>query len=141
MKSQCKSYADKKRPKKGKDWDTKWFMEKLFEPPATKANVLTHIGLWPTATKLNPSWKTEVSKSASIKPWGGICFPFQIYKDMIKLKLDHYLHVFWYFGEKNYARFWIIYVDRVIKNNCFWAIAVNSFEVLKSLMPYFEQLV
>ena len=26
-----------------------------FEPPAARANVLTHVGLWPTAIKLNPS--------------------------------------------------------------------------------------
>ena len=28
-----------------------------------------HVGLWPTAIKLNPLWKTEVNKSAWIKPW------------------------------------------------------------------------
>ena len=27
-----------------------------------------HVGLWPMAIKLNPLWKTEVSKSAWIKP-------------------------------------------------------------------------
>ena len=32
--------------------------------PAARANLLTHIGLWPMAIKLNPSCKMEVSKSA-----------------------------------------------------------------------------
>ena len=31
--------------------------------------MLMHIDLWPTAIKLNPSWKTVVSKSPWIKPW------------------------------------------------------------------------
>ena len=33
-----------------------------LEPPAARANMLMHILLWPTAIKLNPSWKTEVKK-------------------------------------------------------------------------------
>ena len=40
-----------------------------YEPQAARANMLTHNGLWPTTIKLNPSWKTEISKSAWIKPW------------------------------------------------------------------------
>lgn len=67
----------------------------------------------------------------------GICFPFQIYGDIMQLKIDHYLRVFWYFSSKKHVRFWIIYVKRVEKNNCFFAKAVNSSEVLKSLMLYF----
>ena len=39
-----------------------------YEPIAARANVVTYVGLWPTAIKLNPSWKTEVSRSAWIKP-------------------------------------------------------------------------
>ena len=35
------------------------------------ANMLTHIGLWAMAIKLNPSWKMEVSKSTWINPWKG----------------------------------------------------------------------
>ena len=38
-----------------------------YEIPAARANVLTYVGLWSTAIKLNPSWKMEVSKSAWIK--------------------------------------------------------------------------
>ena len=38
------------------------------EPPVAMANVLIDIGLWPTAIKLNASWKKEVSKNAWIKP-------------------------------------------------------------------------
>ena len=36
--------------------------------PAARVNVLKHVGLWPTAIKLNPLWKMELSKSAWIKP-------------------------------------------------------------------------
>ena len=42
-----------------------------LKPPASRANALTYVGLWPMAIKLNPSWKTEVSKSAWIKPCRG----------------------------------------------------------------------
>ena len=96
-KSPCKSYAGKKRPKeekirspndawKGyfKTWD--WWNSQRYQghcpwtpqggltaphmnPPAASANVLTYIGLWSMTIKLNPSWKTEVNKSAWIKPW------------------------------------------------------------------------
>ena len=55
----------KKRPKKGKDWVTKWCKERLFE----NLGAWTPAGLWHTAIKFNPLWKTEVSKSAWIKPW------------------------------------------------------------------------
>ena len=40
------------------------------------ANVLMHVGLWPITIILNPSWKTEVRKSAWIKPW----FPMRYFK-------------------------------------------------------------
>ena len=43
-----------------------------LEPPAARANVLTHIALWPTAIKLSPLWKSEVSKSAWIKSSVGL---------------------------------------------------------------------
>ena len=39
-----------------------------MNPQLQVANVLPHVGLLPTVIKLNPSWKTEVSKSAWIKP-------------------------------------------------------------------------
>ena len=39
-----------------------------YKLPAARGNMLTYDGLWPTAIKLNPLWKTEVSKSAWIKP-------------------------------------------------------------------------
>ena len=96
-KSPCKFYKGKKSSKKGKCEITKWCMERLFEklglvkfpklPGAMpqggfivpqmsfqlqRANMLTHIELWPTAIKLNPSWKTEVRKSTWTKPWTGI---------------------------------------------------------------------
>ena len=32
-----------------------------------RANVLTYVGSWPVSVKLNPSWKTEISKSTWIK--------------------------------------------------------------------------
>ena len=32
------------------------------------ASMLMYVGVWPMTIKLNPSWKTEVSKSAWIKP-------------------------------------------------------------------------
>ena len=87
-KSPCKSYAGKKRPKKGKHnghqimhgtaiWKPR--ISKIakasrgsapYEHSAARANMVTFVGLWPTAIKLNPSWKTDVSKSAWIKPWG-----------------------------------------------------------------------
>ena len=97
-KSACKSHAGKKRPKNVKDRVTERCMGRLFEKrdwcnsqsfqgrcpwtpqgnmwaysspyesPVVMANVLTHTGLWPAAIKLNLSWKTEVSKSAWIKP-------------------------------------------------------------------------
>ena len=35
-----------------------------------------HVGLWPMTIILNPSWKTEVRKSAWIKPW----FPKRYFK-------------------------------------------------------------
>ena len=37
-------------------------------------DVLTHVGLWPTFIKLSLSGKTEVSKSAWIKP----CLPISL---------------------------------------------------------------
>ena len=40
-----------------------------YESLAARTNMLAYIGLCPTTIKLNPSWKTEVSKSAWIKPW------------------------------------------------------------------------
>ena len=40
-----------------------------YEPPVAIPNVLMHVRLYATAIKLNPSWKTEVNKSAWIKPW------------------------------------------------------------------------
>ena len=40
-----------------------------LKTPAARVNVLRHVGLWPTAIRLSPLWKTEVRKSASIKPW------------------------------------------------------------------------
>ena len=40
-----------------------------YEPPVAMFNMLTHVRLWPRAIKLSSSWKTEVSKSAWIKPW------------------------------------------------------------------------
>lgn len=33
------------------------------------ANVLMHAGIWPMTIEPNPSWKTEVTKSAWIKPY------------------------------------------------------------------------
>ena len=39
-----------------------------YESPVAMANVLMQVGLWSRAIKLNPSWKTEVSKYAWIKP-------------------------------------------------------------------------
>ena len=39
-----------------------------FEPIAVRTKVLTYVGLWPTAIQLNPSWKTEDSESACMKP-------------------------------------------------------------------------
>ena len=41
-----------------------------ISPQQHGANVVTHVRLWPIAVKINLSWKTEVSKSAWIKPWG-----------------------------------------------------------------------
>ena len=41
-----------------------------LNPLAARADVLMHIGLWPTAIRLNPSGRAEVSKSDWIKPWG-----------------------------------------------------------------------
>ena len=90
-KSPCKSYTDKNgtKTKNGKDQVTKWCMERLFEnlglvksldpnrgdyystpykSLVAMPNRLTHVGLWPRAMKLNPSWKTEVSKNAWMKP-------------------------------------------------------------------------
>ena len=40
-----------------------------YEPPAAKANVLAYVRLCPTGIKLNPSWNSEISKNAWIKPW------------------------------------------------------------------------
>ena len=95
-KSPCKSYGCKKWPKNkrlgqrmmhGKAiWkirfgdiakaskDCPWTPQRPhysapYEPPAEGANVLMRVGSWPMVIKLNPSWKTEVSKSAWIKPW------------------------------------------------------------------------
>ena len=45
----------------------KWDLQYLLEHEAARANVLTHVGLWPMIIKLNSSWKMEVSKSAWIK--------------------------------------------------------------------------
>ena len=41
---------------------------------SARDNVLAHVGLWPTFIKLNLSGKTEVSKSAWIKP----CLPISL---------------------------------------------------------------
>ena len=49
-------------------------------------NMLTHIGLWPRAIKLNPLWKTELSKSAWIKPWW-TCYSSSILMVLIKCLL------------------------------------------------------
>ena len=95
-KSPCKSYGCKKWPKKQKIGSTndawkgylknqiRWYSQSFqglpldptkgdysapYEPPAEGANVLMRVGSWPTVIKLNPSWKTEFSKSACIKPW------------------------------------------------------------------------
>ena len=56
-----------------------------YEPQAASANV--HIGLWPMAVKLDPAWKTEVSKSAWIKPSMSIHFkvPFNFCYELIFL--------------------------------------------------------
>ena len=40
-----------------------------MNPQLQESNVLMHVVSWPMAIKLNPSWKTEVSKGAWIKPW------------------------------------------------------------------------
>ena len=39
----------------------------------------THFGIWPTAIKLNPSGKTEVSKSDWLKPWYTYIYIIYIY--------------------------------------------------------------
>ena len=49
-------------------------------------NMLTHIGLWPRAIKLTPFWKTELSKSAWIKPWW-TCYSSFILMVLIKCLL------------------------------------------------------
>ena len=49
-----------------------------LEPLAARVNMLMHVALWPTAIKLNPSWKTEINKSAWVKPWSCICFGWVI---------------------------------------------------------------
>ena len=46
-------------------------LQRPFEPPSARTNALMYIGLCPTATKLNPPWKTEVSKNA----WINLCLP------------------------------------------------------------------
>ena len=51
----------------------------FLEPPAARAYLLTHVELCPTAIKLNPSWKTEVNKSAWIKPWLSIDFSWMFW--------------------------------------------------------------
>ena len=45
-----------------------------LEPPASRVNMLTHVSLQSMAIKLNLSWKTEVNKSAWIKPWHDIIY-------------------------------------------------------------------
>ena len=53
-----------------------------LKPPFKRVNTLMHVGLWLATLKLNPLWKTEVSKSASIKSWSVVwtqdfCFTFR----------------------------------------------------------------
>ena len=97
-KSPCKPYEGKKNSKKRKRLGHKMIHGKAIWKPGigetSKASrgsapephkagfaaphmnlqlqeviLLMHIGLWPTSVKLNPSWKSEVSRSAWINPW------------------------------------------------------------------------
>ena len=71
--------------------------------PAAWANMLKYVGLWPMAIKLNPLWKTEVSKSAWIKfcinwnywTWKEICTRITIlYPMCIQCRWDKVLSLF-----------------------------------------------
>ena len=50
-----------------------------LEPPTARINMLMHVGLWLTTIKLNPLWKTEVSKSAWIKSCCAVIIDYSYY--------------------------------------------------------------
>ena len=78
-----------------------------LQPKAARANVLTHVGLWSMAIKLNPSWKTVVSKSAWIKPWMVTIFYFQNFRSRFsRIKFD------WRFTSIN--KYWRSNITKVL---------------------------
>ena len=69
------------------------FTARHINPQLQGVNVLMHVGLWPMAIKLNPLWKTRVSKNAWIKPcWRSLGFTpqsaFQMFLSRTSLLID-----------------------------------------------------
>ena len=58
-----------------------------MNPQLPGSTVLMHIVSWPMTIKLNPSWKTEVSKCAWIKPWRRWSF-WDIWENQLGGKAD-----------------------------------------------------
>ena len=77
-------------------FSVQWWGGKVIMQVFHRQCVQTHIGLLPVAIKLNPSWKTEVSKSAWIKPCSGnlTFFLFLFFFHRFYSMSDEYIYLF-----------------------------------------------
>ena len=112
-----------------------------LKTPAARVKELTHVGLWPTAIKLNPLWKTKVSKSACIKPQNYIkTDPWMILlRDFQKLLANHHFLSFFMF-----TNHFVIFLFRLFVRTCsiwHWTGIYSKIKLLRNtILNFFTSL-